>query len=160
MKVVTNRQPGGLVRQGFTLVEIMIVVTIIGLIAMMAIPAYRRSVMNAQNGAYASDVRVASGAFEMFAIENGKYPADASRGVEPPEMAAYLTKFDFTEETPIGGLWDWDHDVFGVVGSISVAGSEIKEPQLKRLDKTIDDGFIVTGILRDNGDRILYVLEE
>jgi hypothetical protein len=96
----------------------------------------------------------------MFAMEYGVYPPDANRGVVPDGMDDFLTKMDFTEPTPLGGLWDWDHEIFGVVAAISVAGYTAEDEQLKRLDKMIDDGKLWSGNLRQTDDRLMYVIEE
>lgn len=58
-------------KKGFTLVEIMIVVVIIGLLAAMAIPAFQKVRETSQTKAIVNNLRqIASGADQYF-IENG-----------------------------------------------------------------------------------------
>ena len=58
-------------KKGFTLVEIMIVVVIIGLLAAMAIPAFQKVRQTSQTKAITNNLRqLASGADQYF-IENG-----------------------------------------------------------------------------------------
>jgi prepilin-type N-terminal cleavage/methylation domain-containing protein len=58
-------------RYGFTLVEIMIVVAVIGLLAALAIPSFQKAREESQRVACLNNLRQMSGAKEMAAIENG-----------------------------------------------------------------------------------------
>ena len=109
---------------GFTLVEIMIVVSVIALLAVMVVPSFLRARQQAQNAKFMNGLRVASGAFEQYAIEHGAYPPDVNRGVVPTGMETYFgPTFDWTKPTPIGGNWDWDYMVFGFTAAVSVVGT-------------------------------------
>ena len=58
-------------RKGFTLVEIMIVVVIIGLLAAMAIPAFQKVRQSSQDKAVTNNVRQLSAASDQYFLENG-----------------------------------------------------------------------------------------
>jgi type IV pilus assembly protein PilA len=58
-------------RKGFTLVEIMIVVVIIGLLAAMAIPAFKRVTASSQDKAVLNNARQLSSASDQYFLENG-----------------------------------------------------------------------------------------
>ncbi|WP_432829929.1 prepilin-type N-terminal cleavage/methylation domain-containing protein [Dactylosporangium sp. CA-092794] len=63
---------------GFTLVELLVVVVIIGVLVAIAVPMYLNYRKGAANKSAESDVRAAVSAVEQFYTENGnKYPADA-----------------------------------------------------------------------------------
>lgn len=58
-------------QQGFTLVEIMIVVVIIGLLAAMAIPAFQKVRSSSQDKAVLNNARQLSAAADQYFLENG-----------------------------------------------------------------------------------------
>jgi prepilin-type N-terminal cleavage/methylation domain-containing protein len=64
-------------KAGFTLVEIMIVVAIIGLLAAIAIPNFVRARESAQLNSIANNLRILEGAKEQWALENKMSTTDA-----------------------------------------------------------------------------------
>jgi prepilin-type N-terminal cleavage/methylation domain-containing protein len=71
MKLKTNR------KAGFTLVEIMIVVAIIGLLAAIAIPNFVKARETAQSNACINNLRQIDGAKDQAALELGLDTGDA-----------------------------------------------------------------------------------
>jgi prepilin-type N-terminal cleavage/methylation domain-containing protein len=95
MKINTSRNAG------FTLVEIMIVVAIIGLLAAIAIPNFVKARNTSQANACINNMRQVDSAAQQWALETGKKDSDA------PDSAAIddYIKGGVMPECPAGGVY-------------------------------------------------------
>jgi prepilin-type N-terminal cleavage/methylation domain-containing protein len=83
-------------KAGFTLVEIMIVVAIIGLLAAIAIPNFVKARTTAQVNACVNNLKQIDGAKDQWALEAGKSTGDACT---MPDVVPYLHSEPFC---PVG----------------------------------------------------------
>lgn len=122
-------------RKGFTLIELMIVVIIIGILAAIAIPKYVDVTKKAEAARVISDFRVILAAVQMCLAETGEYPPDYYPGGVPYMLRPYLADgFSFDLRPSMDVRYDWEnwfingkpkHPHTGILYGLSVTTTDI-----------------------------------
>ena len=100
-------------KAGFTLVEIMIVVAIIGLLAAIAIPNFVRARATAQTNACIGNLRIIDAAMNQYALEAGKKTGDSIPSPTTTLMT-YIGRANTTFPTcPVGSATYLTFDTVG-----------------------------------------------
>ena len=116
--------------QGFTLVEIMIVVAIIGLLATIAVPSVLRARDRARVQAVINDLRVFEEGLHNYNLENSEYPKMSfvapfcfwGIGTLPPPLAGPVDAEHWNGETPCGGGYYFSQNPWGYWDATGLAG--------------------------------------
>jgi len=137
----------------FSIIELMVVVTTIGIVALLGVPGISKAAQRTEAVATGNDIRVFSEAIEFYATTSGRYPADMSYTTMPAEVSNYLP-----------ALWrDGSYSWFYVHDPrytyLYVYDLQFSAEQAVTLDGTIDDGNIATGNVRIafNGTGLVYL---
>lgn len=146
----------------------MVVVTLIGLLAAMALPTYRHITLRSKATAVVTDMRAFSGVFLNYNLSKGAWPVSAAPGVVPTEVADAIQS-GFTKQSPIGGYYQWDNansgNGFHVTAAISIAtanSSAVSDDLelLELVDRLMDDGDLNTGNVRlGSTNNLVYIIE-
>ena len=93
-------------RRGFTLIELLIAVTIIGLLARIAIPRVAQFRLRASATRIVGDLNVVRGAAFQAAADSARWPNAESAGTIPADMKLYLPPgLSFTPEPGVAYVW-------------------------------------------------------
>jgi prepilin-type N-terminal cleavage/methylation domain-containing protein len=152
-------------RHGFTLVEILIVVIILGILAAIVMANVGGATEDSRRGAFVSSLKTFVHLEAGFRAETGNYLEDASSGVCPAGFERFIYPGDWESGTPIGGVWDSQRDEDGIVSAIGVhfsgAGITRDDDYMITVDRIFDDGDLATGGFRKlNVGRYYFVIAE
>ena len=149
--------------RGFTLVEILIVVVILGILAAIVVPLFGESADEARQSTFVSDVRTYAQAAEYFMVKTGSLLPDSGSGDFPAVWAGYADEDKWVAGPSIGGVWDIERDGFtGMSAGFGVhfeSGDQPSDAYMEAIDAKFDDGNLASGVFRQiANDRFYYVL--
>ncbi len=138
----------------------MVVVVLIGLLAAIALPAFKRVQTKSRATVIVNNLRQFASAYEQYATEFGKWPPDSLQTVVPPGMDGRLP-IAWTQTFESGYQYDWDTNVNGIAASVSIElnGGDVNDPIFQMVDQILDDGNTSTGSFRYVSDRYMYILQ-
>lgn len=147
-------------KDGYSVIEMLIVVAIIADLALIATPYFFRARQSAQNTRFMNDLRICVAAVEMYAAENTRYPAESPAGTVPPGLGIYLNKLPWGQSNTLNGSWDWDYQTNGVKAAVSVVLPVDDDVRMSDIDDRMDNGALVTGAFQKTGARrYSYIIE-
>ncbi|MFP4458161.1 MAG: type IV pilin protein [Candidatus Zixiibacteriota bacterium] len=148
--------------KGFTLIELMIFVVIIGILASLAINSFRSASDRARLSGTAVCIKAWIEGAEAYYAETGSYPEDSGSG-ERPSFDEYIDTELWDRGPEFGGVWDVGFEERGIISALGVhfygpnKDTRYNDPdKMVLLDQLIDDGDLETGFFRQfDSDRYL-----
>lgn len=154
MAPAPRRPPPRPRRQGFTLLEIIVVVVLVGLLTTIAIPSFGQIQRQSRVALVANDLRAFHLGLETFYTTEGEWPPNQPTAEEFPAGAREFLPVQYSYETPIGGRYRWrllnptnPKKTQGYVQIEKEGKSKIQttDLELQMIDQAIDDGNIAAG---------------
>jgi len=132
--------------KGFTLVEIMVVVVIIGILATFLIPATNKSNEKTHSTVLVNDIVEYTNAFEFYNTENGQWPPNAGLNQIPTGMEDYLPgKYTASIGPGSGFIW------LGSKATLRLQKPNANLSVMVEMDKKLDDGDLSSGRFQKKG---------
>ena len=75
---------------GFTALELAIAITVVGILAAVAVPNYVGLVRNVRAAQAVADIQAVRAAVYMYYADHQAWPPEGAAGAVPPELAPYL----------------------------------------------------------------------
>ncbi len=96
-------------QRGFTMIEILVVVAIIGILANIAVPLFMKTIKRARAASVVGDFLLIRQAVFEYHRDTGLYPPDYYPGGEPRQLKPYLEGRVRWNRTDLGVKYDWDN---------------------------------------------------
>ena len=111
-------------KKGFTLIELIVVIAVLGMIAAIAVPKFTGVVDKTAAQADASSIKVLEGAVDRFYAEKGVYP-DPDVAADITTLEGYVKAFPVQQKATDKGAPFYLHDD-GVVNATAASGTALQ----------------------------------
>jgi len=148
---------------GFSLIELLVVVVLLGLMGAVAVPQFAGTKQEMMQSAFVNDVYALTDAIQLYQLDHDAYLPNTKAGELPEPLRPYIPFHRWEYGTPIGGAWDYEaNKSLGFKSAIGVRFSQLPRPSvgfMEQIDARTDDGDLHTGWFTEiNKDRYYSVV--
>lgn len=143
---MTARTQCHYLEKGFTLVEIMVVVVIIGILATFLIPATNKSNEKTHSTVLVNDIEEYVNAFDFYNTDHGQWPPNAGLNQIPAGMEDYLPG-KYTASIGPGSGYIW----LGSKATLRLQKPNANLSVMIEMDEKLDDGDLSSGRFQKKG---------
>lgn len=160
-------------QKGFTIVEVLIVIVVIGILAAITVVAYNGIQTRAKASAVASDFKKIEKGLRLLATEQGTstwWIDNALTGTANPtinsliantDLKNYVQSLSGTTGTETNWIYDNDGDIYTGCSAASTAGVNIYAYNMdvnvaQAVDNSIDDGSLTCGNVTISGTTLRF----
>jgi len=104
-------------KNGFTMIELLVVTTIIIVLTTVGLVSYRSASQNARNGKRKADLESVRQALVLYRVDNGTYPSGSNFNAMVTTISDYLASIEVTD--PTGGSYVYSYTSDGATFSIT-----------------------------------------
>ena len=142
--------------RGFTLIELVIVILVIGILATLITPRYRQSVMKAQGTDVATRIEAINVALKEYEADHDSLPTGTEPAGSPPWLAPYLSRDFFTG--PSNVTWQYSKPSPTMNATLIISAGNIDDRQILLASAGALGSSIVT--ILGGGSSLLVQLSE
>lgn len=143
--------------RGFTMLEVVVVVVVIGILSAMVIPKFANAREETTIAMAAEDLRTMVRAIELYQGVNGAFPPNGSRSDDAAILDTYFkSESPFEVQSSIGGVYDYENTSSIAVMILQDGANQYTHEDALALDVYMDDGDLTTGRLREVGNTLRY----
>ncbi len=149
-------------KRGFTLVEMLVVVIIIGILASIALPAYQKSVEQSRAAQIWPLLKSMANAAQVYSMSRGNFPTTFdSLSVLPPSWSGTekFSTWSYITDTRSDGEWSLQMYPNSGYGNLVIYAGRLKGKykgagfriQIKKGTSPLTDEMVITCVERENG---------
>lgn len=111
---------------GFTMIELLVVTTIIIVLTTIGLVSYRSASMNARNGKRKADLESVRQALVLYRVDEGGYPVGSNFSSMITTISDYVSAVDVSD--PTGGDYVYSYSSNGVTFTLTALLEPDREP--------------------------------